>query len=452
MLLLSLLVFSATSSLDAATEGGERLRGWFLHSGSGDDARNLLSTLVTAIITMSSIVFSITVVTLTLAASQFGSRVVRIYMSDLITKLALGLFTMTVVYCLLALRAVEKDMPVSEVPHVTVTVGLLLGLTCVLALLFFLHRVARSIVADVVIRHVAKDLENNIADLHSLERGPAAACNDSAILPADFSEQHVMLASAKEGYVQSIDYGSLVALARKRGMILQLSFGAGAFISSGGWLGAVYPASSVTAADAAAVQDAVMLGDERTPTQDIEFSVRQLVDVALRALSPAINDPNTALVVVDRLCSALSLLMTKAMPPNVHRDQDGAIRVLSERSGYDHLLDTALNEIRLAASLHPTVIVKLAEALGRVAEHVRLPEQRDALLRQLKIVTAAGLREANEPYDRTGIEQASAVAERKLVNCLTGSQSVMAVPEGHGEAIDAPGSGAVREAGTRRTA
>ncbi|HYH21722.1 MAG TPA: DUF2254 family protein [Azospirillum sp.] len=114
-------------------------------------------------------VFSIIIVALSLAANQFGTRLVRTYMADIRTKLALGLFTMTVMYCLLALRSVEKDMPAAEIPHVTVTVGLVLGLTCVLVLLFFLHRVARSIVADEVIRRVAGELEERIERMPPLQ-------------------------------------------------------------------------------------------------------------------------------------------------------------------------------------------------------------------------------------------------------------------------------------------
>jgi len=417
MLLLSVLLYDVAAWADGVVPDEWVLNTWWVRSGSGDDARNLLTTLVSAIITMSSVVFSITVVALSLAANQFGSRLVRIYMADIRTKLALGLFVMTVFYCLLALRMVEKDMPAAEIPHVTVTVGLALGLTCVLALLFFLHQVARSIVADEVIRRVASELEAHVAGLPPLAAHQRAEAGDGA-LPGDFDARSAILTSRKEGYVQAVGYDRLVALASRHGVVLRLDIRAGDFMCRDGWLGAAYPADAVTPEIAGAIQDTILIGARRTPTQDIEFSLRHLVDIALRALSPGINDANTALVVVERLRGALSHLMGKHIPGPVHRDGAGAVRVVGKANSHAGILDAALNQIRQAAADQPAVIIHLLGAISWMAEHVQLPEQRAALLHHARLIAAAGLRGLDEPRDRQNIEEALVAAEHKLEQVL----------------------------------
>lgn len=389
------------------------LRRWHLYSGTGDDARNLLSTLAAAIITMSSVVFSITVVALSLAANQFGSRLVRTHMADVRTKGALGLFTLTIVYCLLALRSVEKEMPAAEVPHITVSLGLLLALVCVVALLVFLHFVARSIVADEVIRRAARELEENIAQLPPLElRSNERPIDDP--LPANFDVRSAILHSKAEGYIEAIAYERLAALCSERDIRIRLEVRAGDFVSRAGWLAIVYPKEALTSDIATVIQEHILVGDRRTATQDVEFTLRHLVDIALRALSPGINDANTALVVIDHLGAALSRLLCKELPQRIYRDSSGIARVVARTSDYAGILGAALHQIRQSAASQPSVIIQTLRALGRIGEHVRLPDQREALLHQANLVAAAGLREAQEDLDRDDIKRAFEHANHKL--------------------------------------
>jgi uncharacterized membrane protein len=414
MLALALLLFSGARYLDQWPWSETFLRKWWLHSGSGDDARNLLSTLLSAIITMSSVVFSITIVALALAASQFGSRLVRVYMVDARTKLSLGIFMMTIVYCLLALRAVQHEMSPADVPHITVTVGLVLGLLCVIALLFFLHVVARSIVADEVVKRVGRELETTIDELPSLPEHPPQEAAAIYTVPADFDQNCWPVRGSAEGYVQAIDHEHLAAFAARHQRVVRLDCRAGDFLCRGGTLAFVYPADGVEGELAKAVEQGVIIGNTRTPAQDLEFSLRHLVDVALRALSAAINDPNTAMVVIDRITAALAVLMGKRLPPMLWRDDAGTVRLVCKDSGYTHVLDSAFNQIRRHAADHPSVVVNLLNSLGKIAEQARLPEQRDALRRHVLLIAGAGLRNAVEASDRDRIEQSLAATQRKL--------------------------------------
>jgi uncharacterized membrane protein len=399
--------------VDARVDDAEALRAWYLYSGSGDDARNLLTTLVNSLITMATLMFSITMVVLSLAAAQFGSRLVRTYVAEVRTQLALGWFLMTILYCLLVLRSVEQKMDPADVPHVAVSLGLLLAVACIVVLLLFLHVVARSIVADTVVHRVARDLE---ADAERLLPAPEAAPPAEPVpaLPDDFDARARVVVSHREGYVQAIEYDVLTAAASRRAALVVLECRAGAFLSEGAWLGRVYPPDAADERFAHEIRRAVLIGSQRTPVQDIEFSIRHLVDVALRALSFAINDPNTAIATIDRLRGALARILRKQLPSGVYRDAQGTLRVLAHETGFDGIFDAAFHQIRQAGAKDPAVVIHLLRAIGRLAEHVRTGEQRDGLLRHAALIARAGLAQPADESDLADIRGALGFAETKL--------------------------------------
>jgi uncharacterized membrane protein len=418
MLPLAVLLNVAAGQLDEGANDLAWLRSWHLYSGSGDDARNLLSTLVTSIITMSSLVFSITVVTLSLASNQFGSRLVRIYLTDVRTKLALGTFTATVVYCLLALRSVHEAMTPREVPHVTVTIGLVLGMACVLILLFFLHVIARSIIADQVIRRVSEALEQQIDALPDAGADGAPATTSAAQpspWPADFESRAVLLLSTDEGYVQAVDHKTLARIAEREALLVALTFKAGDFMCRQGWLGHVLAPQALAPQVQDELRGAVAIGKRRTATQDLEFSIRHLIDIALRALSPGINDTNTALVVIDRLRGAIARLLGKRLKIDVRHP--GAWRLRFPEDHHGDVLDTAFNQIRQSATQNPAVLIRLLQAYAKLAEHVRTPAQRDTLLRHARMAAEAGRKAtggADREADREDVEAAWKTANTSL--------------------------------------
>ena len=429
LLVLAALLFETSMGIDRLQPAPALLRQWGLHSGTGDDARNLLSTLLGAIITMSSVVFSITIVALSLAAAQFGSRMVRAYVSDSRTKLALGLFTMTIFYCLLALRAVGGAMPVEQVPHVTVSVGLLLAVVCILVLLLFLHVVARSIIADDVVRRVADELQADIAALPDL-RDWQAAEQPADLLPPEIGERPAVVLAARAGYIQAIGFEQLARSAEAADVVVRMDVHAGEYVAAGGWLAAVHPRERATPELLATLREAVFIGHQRTPTQDLEFSFRYLVDVALRALSPGINDAHTAIVVIDHLRGALSLLVGKALATPVLRDAEGRVRVVGQPLTHGDVMHAALDNIRHAAAPHPTVVVSLVAALGHVLEHARWPQQWELIARQAELVAETALLHPQHAHDRAAVEEALAKMRGKLARCKRGHQLAEERPAG----------------------
>ncbi|UEM07250.1 DUF2254 domain-containing protein (plasmid) [Skermanella rosea] len=274
-----------------------------------------------------------------------------------------------------------------------------------------MHAVARSIIAETVIGRVSGDLENSVRRM--LPAAEAEPARDAA-LPEDFDARADVVTAVNEGYVQSIDYESLLELATRHRVLIRFDYRAGEFMCRGGWLAFVYPGDDLNGEIEKGVRENVLIGDRRTPEQDLEFSIRHLVDIALRALSPAINDPNTAMAVVDRLRGALAQAMEKKLPTTIRHDSRGILRIVGDDTGFDGIFDAAFHQIRQAAATHPAVVIHMLGAVYRLAEHVRTADQCHALLRHAELFAAAGLSQAEEPRDRADIDGAFAEAKRKL--------------------------------------
>ena len=404
MMLAGVLLFKLTVYLDSLIGEAEVLRALWLHSGTGDDARNLLSVLVSAMMTMATLVFSMTIVSLSVAASQFGSRLVRSYVRDTKSKVTLGIFAMTIIYLLLGLRVVSGEMSPPQVPHLTVTLGLVLSVICVMAMVVLLHMVAHAIVVDEVVRRVGADLEESIASMPLKAEGPAVP--QAAALAAFPGSEYPLLAPA-EGYVEAIRYEHLAARAQEVDAFVSLEVMAGDFVARGDRLGSFHAPLDPQAAKelAPALAASVLIGTERTPVQDLAFSIRHLVDVALRALSPAINDANTARVVIDRLRGALSRLFRRQLPAGRYSDANGVLRVLARRHTYVDHIAHALDPIRHSAASQPVVVVTLLEALAKLMAHTGDPAILRFIMEQAEITAAAS---AGAPHDMQSVARALA--------------------------------------------
>lgn len=402
------LLFAAGAGLaftmvgvDAGIGPGDLGNRWWLTSGGGQDAANLLSTLLTAIITMASMAFSVTVVALSLAANSYGPRMIRLFRADMHTQLALGIFVMTIVYLLIVLQSIRGEMSQAEVPHLSAFLGVLLSLVCVLALLSFIQGVARSIVADDLVRRVRREFDGAIADLPDRE----ARAQDWQ-LPAQFADQAAHLRLPREGYVQSVDYDDIVAWAARNGCVVELQFRPGDFVVQGDRKVRVFPPPADPERARREIERFIVSGQNRTPTQDLEFSVRHLVEIAVRALSPGINDPFTAIAVVDRLRGGLARLAQKSLPDEAMFDEAGQLRIVRRTNCYAGVVAAALNQIRQAGASKPAVLIHMLGSLGELAEHIRTVGQKDALEHQAGLILADGERELANEGDLADLRQA----------------------------------------------
>jgi uncharacterized membrane protein len=409
-------------AIDVGYGSEDEARAWWMDAGGAEDARDLLSSLFTGVISMAAMVFSATVVALTLAAGQYGPRLVRVFRSDRTTQVTLGTFVMTIVYLVLVLRMVRGDSTFEEVPHVAITFGTMLSLACVMVLLVFIQELACMAVADDIVERVGRELDTAVENLPRMSRESVQVhLNDrdsdrdsDRAEGTDFWEKAGRIVQRQEGYVQAIEYGSLVSWAQQHKAVLRLDFRAGDFVAAGDQRILVHPASVAAAAEADHICGFAVVGRERTPTQDIEFAIRHLVEVAVRALSPGINDPFTAIAVIDRLRGCLTRLAGRQLPVRILRDQTGQICLVRETTTFTSLTNAAFHQIRQAGARHPAVVIHLVDAIARIAEHASTTEHYEALARHVQMIAEAGLREAAEPGDRREIQRSLAQAERAL--------------------------------------
>jgi uncharacterized membrane protein len=388
--------------------GGENQR--WLNAGNGEDARNLLSTLLTAVISMAGIVFSVTVVSLSLAASAYGPRLIRTFRANRGTQVALGAFAMTIVYLLLVLRAVRGDAAADEVQNLAVAAGSLLALGSVLALVWFLQGVSSLIVADEVVRRVRSEFDKAVGKLPPLEDAPPAQPCD---LPKDFTTRSEALRLPREGYVQSVEYREILEWAERNDAVVRLDFRPGDFVVEGDRKVVVCPPPADPEKARRQIGRFIVSGAARTPDQDFEFAIRHLVEVAVRALSPGINDPFTALAVIDRLRGGIARLAGRQLPAPTVRDSNGTLRMVRRVSDFQGIVDAAFDQIRQSGARVPSVLIHMLRAIAALAEHLETEEQRSALRRQAFLIReTAGM--ADDPGDGADVDREYRLALKAL--------------------------------------
>jgi uncharacterized membrane protein len=370
---------------------------WFLYSGSAEEAPPFLASLVTSMITMATLVISITMVVLTLAAQQLGPRLIRSFMADRRTQATLGLFFATVVYLLLVLRAAYGN--VDKVPNLAVTGGTVLVLLCLVAVLVFVHHLARSIIADNTIERVGEALDEDIMRLLPPPGGEYEKVPDKRP-----SETGGPLSLTANGYVQALDYEGLVASAKEADAVIEISFKPGRHVVEGSTYAWISPADAANDDIRDQIESCVLVGGERASTQDLEASVRQLVEVGLRALSPGINDPFTATAVIDRLTTSLAKIMRRGPAQYVWTDSDGVVRLLAPHSTFADIVQESFRQIRQHGSDQPAILIRLVESLGQLlalADKDQIP----ALKEQVEIVLETGRRDIPQKQDLESLEQ-----------------------------------------------
>ena len=368
---------------------------WFLYSGDAKEAPQFLSNLVTAMITMATLVVSITMVVLTLAAQQLGPRLIRSFMADRRTQLILGLFVSTVVYLLLVLRSAYGGT--DKVPNLAVTGGTVLVLLCLVALLIFVHHLARSIIADNTIDRVGEALDADIARL--LPEPEIKEHKTPAKRPRDTGAALTLHGS---GYVQAINYQGLIGIAKEANAVIELSFKPGRHVIEGAIFAWVAPAKAADEIHGK-IESCLVLGGEQASIQDVETSIRQLVEVALRALSPSISDPFTATAVIDRLTTSLAKIMKRGVPQWVWTDDDDKVRLLAPRSTFADIVHEAFRQIRQQAHSQPAVLIRLVESLGQLLAQANAAQQ-PILKKQIEIVLETGAKYIDQKEDLAALE------------------------------------------------
>lgn len=422
MTLTATLLSYGALGLDHALYDAEiRLPGWVEGAGRPDGARVLLGTIAGSIITVAGVTFSILLVALSQAASQFGPRLVRGFLRDTGNQVVLGTFIATFVYCLLVLRSVPMVPGGEAVPQVSVALAFLLGLAGVAVLIYFIHHAAVSIQASHVIEVAGSELDEAIRqtfpardDAEAAKTSPHRSLDPEEVLPEGFEEEAGTVEARSSGYVQEIDTDGLVELAAEGDLVIQLLHGRGGFVVEGRPLARVGADEALDDETEEAIGNALVLATSRVSTRDVERAVSQLAEVAVRALSPGINDPFTATSAVNRLGASLALLGERRLPTPYFSDPEGTLRLWVPVPTIASLLDLAFDQARHYGRSDPHFPAAFLETLTSVGLRARQFELRRALLRHAEAMHRASLEALEEAADRERVEAAFETARAVL--------------------------------------
>lgn len=401
----SLVAFLALLNLDRDNQYDAFLFIGFLEPLSPTAARLILSTIAGSMITVAGTVFSITIVTLTLAAKQFGPRLLRNFMQSTVTQIVLGSFLSTFVYSLCLLGSVETEGSESFVPGLSVNIAVVMALSSVGILIYFIHHVATSIQVSTVISNVYGDLINQLQTQFPEKSENNVNQTECDIETLDAAENTVKIAAQQCGYLQAIDHGAIESLARRNKSRFTLEQRSGIYITHGMPLVSHSHEVTLAEADQEEVRKAFILGIERTPEQDVEYAIHQLVEIAVRALSPGVNDPFTALECIDYLGSVLCQIAERSFPASHAFDEDENLIVVYKVVTFEGIVGAAFDQIRQHSRGNVAVVIRLLEIIHNAIQHDVEPEHRDVLLNHAKMIHRAGMENMSEELDRKDVNE-----------------------------------------------
>jgi uncharacterized membrane protein len=417
-LIVAASIVLAVTLIDVNSSGVERwLARWPRLFGAGaEGARGTLSTIAGSMMTVVGVTFSMTLVTLTLASSQYTSRILRNFMRDRVTQVVLGIFTGIFTYCLIVLRTIRSGDEGGFIPSLAVTFAVVLAIGGIVSLIFFIHHIASSIQASSIIASAANETMTAIDRLfpENLGEGPEDNAEDkpSRTLP-DRNWQAVPV--KENGYIQSVDNAALLRLAREHQAIVRMERGVGEFVVKGTPIVSLAFDKEPTKAFVGDLQSAYGIHRHRTVEQDCAFGIRQIVDMALRALSPGINDTTTAVMCVDYLTAILTRLASRNIPAS-YRYEDGELRVITIGPTFAGLVAQSFDQIRGSANGNLGVMLRMLDALETIACRTTSPSRRQALVDQGAWIAEMAARTIESPHDRDLFDEHLARMREALKN------------------------------------
>lgn len=374
-----------------------------IYVDSPEGARAVLSTVASSMITVAGVVFSLTMVVLSLSSQQYGPLVLNHFMRDRGNQFVLGIFTATFIYCLLVLRTIRGFEDSIFVPHISVLFGLGLSFASLALLIYFIHHVSESIQSTDIVARISEELLDEIDERFPAKIGrepeqPAVRSEHRDILE-QFESASSAVRTDEGGYLQMIDDDRLLEIAREQDVVAQLVVRPGQFVRKGQTLVRVLPRQQDDTFSQA-VQEAFIFGSRRTRTQDIEFTFTQLSAIAVRALSPAMNDPYTAMMCIDRLGEALCVLLERQSPSMYRYDEDHRLRLIANPVTFADVLHTAFDQIRHYGNSNPKIDARLLKVIQTLVTCTDDDKQLELLHRYADLVYSESRSHLSTDEDR----------------------------------------------------
>lgn len=414
---LSVLLAGAMLWLDMDQRGADWVQDNPLLFSGTEGASRLLGTIAGSVISVAGVLFSITILVLSTASAQFGPRLIGNFMQHRGTQMVLGTFVGVFTYCLIVLRFIGVHE--GFVPHVSTNIGLFLGLISFFLLIYFTHHVATFIQVAHVIDDVAQRLERTLQALfpersEGDDSAPDAEQHSASVV--DDEAEAVPVYVQASGYLQLIEYASLLKQAEQKDVVIRLRYRPGHYMLRGTQFADVAPADRIDDELIECVDECFVAGSERTLDQDAEFAIHQLVEIALRALSPGVNDPFTAINCIDRLGSALAMVACRKLPSRFMKDDKNRLRIISTPLTYAGIVNAAFNQLRQSSKGNAAVVFRLLEVFAELGS-LDLPDPfRKTLQREFSDMQAQNAGGFDAPGDQEEYEKRCEETQRALVD------------------------------------
>jgi uncharacterized membrane protein len=403
MALLAIALGAVTVWLDAGPAAGimDGL-GWY-QKAKPDGAHEVLSTIAGSMITVAGVVFSITIVAIAYAASQYGPRILTNYMTDRGNQVTLGTFIATFVYCLVVLRTIRGGDEGQFVPQLAVMVGLLLALCSIAVLIYFIHHVPNSIHINTVVARIGKQLLHSVGKRFPDHIGDSPE-NQEAIGGDTPGERALLdgtgtleIASSDNGYIEAVDDETLMETASRHDLVVRLHHRPGEFLLRGQVLVSAWPGQNVDEDTMRDLRQSYSIGNRRTPAQDMFFLVDELVEIAARALSTGVNDPYTAITCLDWLAAGAAEISRRRIPSRRRADKDGALRVIAQPRSFGAFIERGFGRMRQYVARDMNAATHAFDSLAAVGTQCKSTEARQALEAEAKKLLALAEQELHGP-------------------------------------------------------
>jgi uncharacterized membrane protein len=380
--------------------------GWirFFLVESADSARSILSTISSAMMGVAGTVFSITLVVLTLASSQFGPRLIKNFMYVRLNQVVLGLYISTYLYCLLVLNSISGSNGYTFIPSISILVAIIAAVVNIILLIIFIHQIAISIQADKVVSDISESVFKQVEKLFPEKIGEEKENEENVDATAVVAgyQNRTSIKSPKSGYLQYVDGEGLIKIIAKQDALLELYYRPGKHLVKDAAIGVLFTNGEFEKNELKNFISPFVIGKTKTSHQDLEFSIQQMVEIGARALSTGVNDPYTAITCIDNLTSIMCYLAEAKFPAKYRYDEEGDLRIIADVLDFEGILDTAFNQIRQFSEESPAVIIRMMEALTTIYEFTSKENHKKAVIRHAEMVLRSGMQniqDKNDLYD-----------------------------------------------------
>jgi uncharacterized membrane protein len=402
----------------------------FVLSGTPGELRSALLGIAGTVLATAGVVFTLLTLPLSTVAAQYGSRLLRVFLGDRTTQLVLGMFVATFVYCIAAALSIPPIDVEPESPQFTATVGLYLMLATFASLILLVQHISTMLQAPNIAAAAGAELMEVVSaelpdEVTSGDNGKGGSIGrggsetrptlDAQGVPDALAETEGYPVRARgAGYLQYIDPEIMLTLAREKNLVIRLLRRPGHYVWPGAVVALVWPAGRVDEQSEEQIRRAFQVGNGRTPTQDVEYAVNQLTEMAVRAMSPAINDPFTAMTCLDHVCDGLVKFIRQGEKGSHYYDREGRLRLVLEPVTFDQLLSAAFDMLRHASCDNASVLLHMLQVIDVIGREAKSPESRQLLLRHVSLIQAESQAGDLIEQDRQAIHRSAQALQTKL--------------------------------------